>query len=285
LFLLAANFTALSFLAYYYRIIQNTSIHWFKYALHAALFINISSWLVFFIMSVFQCNPISAFWTFPAPATAHCIDDKIVTFGGCLCKLFIDIMITTLPIPLILRMNLSRGKKYAVVTLIALGYVVTAAGAIRTYYAYVIFWKTYDATWYYYWCFLAAAVENDLAITCACAPAIKPLFVSLFSRAESQMSSKTPKRFSRGNSVSYSRPRPRPSEKNMGSYVTSLPDQQRAMTSGLRASELDIEKGQESRGSVNPMEQFYFKEDYEEKFCSGNNTPGSGPFSPRISTS
>jgi hypothetical protein len=123
----------------------------------------------------------SAFWTFPPPTNAHCVDPKFVVFGSGVIKVFVDVMITTLPIPLILRLQLSRPQKRAVVVLLGLGYIVTAAGAIRTYYAYFILWRTYDESWYNYYGFLAATVENDLAIVCACAPALRPLMSRLVS--------------------------------------------------------------------------------------------------------
>ena len=93
-----------------------------------------------------------------------CVDFQAATFGGGVFKLFIDIMITTLPIPLILRLELNSAQKYGVVIALALGYVVCAAGAVRTYYSYIIFWRTTDIVWYEYPAFLALTVENDLGI-------------------------------------------------------------------------------------------------------------------------
>jgi hypothetical protein len=93
-----------------------------------------------------------------------CVNFQAATFGGGVFKLFIDVMITTLPIPLILRLKLNSAQKYGVVVTLALGYVVCAAGAVRTYYTYIIFWRTTDIVWYEYPAFLALTVENDLGI-------------------------------------------------------------------------------------------------------------------------
>jgi hypothetical protein len=73
-------------------------------------------------------------------------------------------MITSLPIPLILRLKISSVQKYGVAIVLALGYVVCVAGALRTYYTYIIFWRTTDIVWYQYPAFLASTVENDLGI-------------------------------------------------------------------------------------------------------------------------
>ena|ERR1700761_961921 len=96
--------------------------------------------------------------------SSPCIDAKASTFGGGVFKLFLDIMITTLPIPLIVHLKMNKAQKYGVVIVLALGYVVCAAGAVRTYYTYIIFWKSNDTVWYEYPVFLASTVENDLGI-------------------------------------------------------------------------------------------------------------------------
>jgi hypothetical protein len=128
---------------------------------------------------------------------AHCVDPKFAVFGCGVIKVFMDIMITTLPIPLVLSLQLSRSQKRAVVVLLALGYIVTAAGALRTYYAYFILWRTYDEMWYNYYGFLAATIENDVAIVCACAPALRPLLARLvggLGSLRSRQSQSTPKK-------------------------------------------------------------------------------------------
>jgi hypothetical protein len=134
-------------------------------------------------------RPVESFWTWPPPANLKCLSPKVVVFASGVIKVFIDIMITSLPIPLILRLNMSPPRKRAVIVLLGLGYIVTAAGAIRTYYAYYIVWRTYDETWYNYYGFVAATIENDLAIVCACAPALRPLMQRLVPGWGTRMSS------------------------------------------------------------------------------------------------
>jgi len=96
--------------------------------------------------------------------SSPCVDFKAATFGGGVFKLFLDVMITTLPIPLILHLNLNSAQKYGVSIVLALGYVVCAAGVVRATYTYIIFWKTTDTLWFEYPTFLASTVENDLGI-------------------------------------------------------------------------------------------------------------------------
>ena len=50
------------------------------------------------------------------------------------------------------------------------------AGIVRTYTVWQTLVTTYDETWYGYDTWLWTSVESELAIICACAPALKPFF-------------------------------------------------------------------------------------------------------------
>jgi len=91
-------------------------------------------------------------------------------------KVFFDVLITTLPIPLIARMKISRRQKWGIICLLSLGYVVTAAGILRTYYTWLLTTAPLgDETWDLYPAFLATSIETDLSIICACVPTLRPL--------------------------------------------------------------------------------------------------------------
>jgi len=81
---------------------------------------------------------------------------------------------------LILRLNLPLSHKIGVTILIALGYIVTIAGAVRSYYTYVVTFNTFDITWYSHYAYVASTVENDLAVICASLPVIRPLVHKAF---------------------------------------------------------------------------------------------------------
>ncbi|KAF2399187.1 hypothetical protein EJ06DRAFT_75270 [Trichodelitschia bisporula] len=180
LFMLAGNCTVLSLFTFYYRLIGESSMKWFRWVLHLALAFNITTFFVFLFLQIFICIPVHAAWTFPPPADAKCMNEGPVTMAGGAVKTTVDFMVTTLPIPLVLRMKMAPSQRYAVAGLLALGYAVTAAGAIRTYYAWKVFYSTYDATWWQTPAFLACTIENDVAIICACVPALRPLLAPIF---------------------------------------------------------------------------------------------------------
>jgi hypothetical protein len=121
-------------------------------------------------------RPISAYWALPQADSAFCVNEGMATLIGGIVKTLVDLVITTLPIPIILQMNIHKRQKYGVAILLGLGYVVTAAGALRTYFTWKTFFGTNDTTWFEYPAFLASAVENDLAVV----PFSQSLFLNRF---------------------------------------------------------------------------------------------------------
>ena len=59
---------------------------------------------------------------------------------------------------------MNKNQKIGITVLLGVGYLVTVAGIVRTYYTYRVFFTTYDQTWMQYPAFLASAIENDLAV-------------------------------------------------------------------------------------------------------------------------
>ncbi|TID19487.1 hypothetical protein E6O75_ATG06825 [Venturia nashicola] len=193
-FLFAGFFTAMSLLAFYYRLIQKTSVRWFRITLHCSVVFNIVAWLPFVFTEIFVCIPVYAYWSFPEPAGSRCMREGPATMVGGLVKIVVDLLIASLPIPLVMRMDMQKKQRYMVTLLLGLGYIVCVAGAVRAYYTWKSFYNTNDASWDQYPAFVAAALENNLAIICACVPTIRPLFPHLFggpvSRIKNWMSSK-----------------------------------------------------------------------------------------------
>lgn len=84
--------------------------------------------------------------------------------AGGIVKICVDLLITTLPVPLVLRMNMAKRQRYLVVLLLGLGYIVTAAGGVRAYFTWKAFYNTNDPIWFEYLAFIASTLENNLAI-------------------------------------------------------------------------------------------------------------------------
>lgn len=90
-----------------------------------------------------------------------------------------DAYSTTLPLCLVYSLKMGRRQSMSLCGLFALGYLVVAAGIVRTIFINETMNKTYDTSWRYYDSLLWINVELYTAIVCASAPGLKP-FVERF---------------------------------------------------------------------------------------------------------
>ena len=124
-----------------------------------------------------------------------------------------DLLTTVLPIPIVARLQMPVKQRVGVCILLCLGFTVTIAGVVRTYFIWKSLIAQYDEPWYAYPLWIAAAVEIDLAVICACAPAWKSLLRQPISDLSSALSSKlsslrSPHHSSRGTRSSTSNGKP-----------------------------------------------------------------------------
>ncbi|KAK5148889.1 hypothetical protein LTR04_000378 [Oleoguttula sp. CCFEE 6159] len=149
-FTLAATFTRISLLCFYYRLIKDGSV-----------------------------SPVEAYWTFPPIKGSKCLDEGTVTLAAGVINCVADLLVTVLPIPIIMQLQMPIRQRIGVIFLLSLGFIVTIAGVVRTYFIWKSLVNSYDETWFAYPLWIAAAVEIDLAVICACVPALKPLLTSI----------------------------------------------------------------------------------------------------------
>ncbi|KAL1641504.1 hypothetical protein SLS58_006009 [Diplodia intermedia] len=180
IFVYAATFTRQSLLCFYYRLVADTGIRWFGWVLHLTVFLNVAGIIAFTCLGIWQCNPISAYWTLSTPAGAYCIDEGKTILGVGIVNCVLDLVVTILPIPLVRKLQMPVQQRIGVMALLSLGLVVVVAGVARTYYIWKGLIESYDETWYTFPLWIAAAVEVNLGIRC-----IAPAFSNFGSRISS----------------------------------------------------------------------------------------------------
>ena len=126
--------------------------------------------------------------------------------GGGIINSVSDLLTTVLPIPIVLRLQMPLKQRIGVCILLCLGFIVTIAGSIRTYYTWKSLLDSWDEPWYAYPLWIAAAVEIDLGLVscritfalnsmlttsqiCSCAPAWKSLLAKPIRELSSKISS------------------------------------------------------------------------------------------------
>ena len=101
---------------------------------------------------------------YPPSITARCLDEGKVMLGGGVINCFSDLLTTVLPIPIVMRLQMPLKQRIGVCVLLCLGFTVTIAGVVRTYFIWKSLMDSYDETWFAYRLWVAAAVEIDLAV-------------------------------------------------------------------------------------------------------------------------
>lgn len=163
LFTLASGFTRLSLCAFYYRLVKDSGITWFKWAVHATVAFTIIVSIAFVLLIVFLCTPVE-YWEYPPTTGGHCLPEGSVTLAAGVINIANDVLTAVVPIPLIMRLKMPLRQRIGVCVLFGLGFIVIVAGSVRTYYIHLGLMQSYDETWYAYPLWIAAAVEIDVGV-------------------------------------------------------------------------------------------------------------------------
>ncbi|KAI1526722.1 hypothetical protein PtrSN002B_011590, partial [Pyrenophora tritici-repentis] len=199
-FTAAATFTRLSLHCFYYRLVADSGLTWFKWLVHVNVAYTVSSFIALTVMAIFFCTPVENYWTIDAPADS-CMDEAVLTMICGVINSVADLLTTLTPMPLVFRLQMPLNQRLAVAMLFGMGFIVTAAGIVRTWFIYRSLFNEWDQTWFTYPLWISAAVEIDLGVICASTPVLKPLFAKIpFSLSGSLQSGISVKR-SAGNTT------------------------------------------------------------------------------------
>ncbi|EDU49863.1 integral membrane protein [Pyrenophora tritici-repentis Pt-1C-BFP] len=173
---------------------------WFKWLVHVNVAYTVSSFIALTVMAIFFCTPVENYWTIDAPADS-CMDEAVLTMICGVINSVADLLTTLTPMPLVFRLQMPLNQRLAVAMLFGMGFIVTAAGIVRTWFIYRSLFNEWDQTWFTYPLWISAAVEIDLGVICASTPVLKPLFAKIpFSLSGSLQSGISVKR-SAGNTT------------------------------------------------------------------------------------
>lgn len=101
-------------------------------------------------------------------------------------NLIFDLIIFAIPLRSLFLLKIGTTQKLQVISLFSAGLIVIAAASVRLYYNYVVFFRTYDVSWYGYVAWMWAAVEVHVSIICACVPSCRAFFASWAVRGSSK---------------------------------------------------------------------------------------------------
>jgi len=153
-------------------------------------------WIIFTILFtvssmgtlLFQCLPVNAAWNFALRAnpSTKCysldIYRSIGLFNGAI-NIFTDFLFATLPIPLILPLQINVRTKISLICILGLGYFACVAAIVREHLLAGFFDE--PDPFYHYSLQVWNGIEINTGILAACLPSLRPLFSSILETATS----------------------------------------------------------------------------------------------------
>ncbi|KAI4603587.1 hypothetical protein KJ359_003403 [Pestalotiopsis sp. 9143b] len=111
----------MSILCFYWRLFNVTDL---RYPM-IALMVMSTMWIIIrTFMAIFHCVPVQAFWDLTIVDARCDIDDKKFFFGSVLVHLLIDIMILSLPVFQIGKLQLRKVQKFGIIAMFTFGFTI-----------------------------------------------------------------------------------------------------------------------------------------------------------------
>jgi hypothetical protein len=115
------RFSALAFYGRIFRVRTYPGRVW-KIVFYTVCTLSVLWTVAIVLYSLLSCRPISASWTFPAPAGSQCVDNFTNFLVGDVGDFINDFIILLLPLPQVFKLNLKLRKRIAISISFILGY-------------------------------------------------------------------------------------------------------------------------------------------------------------------
>ncbi|KAH8657932.1 hypothetical protein BX600DRAFT_514469 [Xylariales sp. PMI_506] len=187
--LLIYNFSLLpmraTFFFQYFRIVRTIPRQRIIYAVVGVL---VSIWgLANLFLMVFTCVPIQANWDTSVVGKCNPLgayDQGVMTSS---LNILSDVVVLLLPIPVVLKLQMSKAQKYVLVGLFSLGFFTCAISSFRL----IFLRKPADMTWDSVGIICWSMTEVSAGTLCASIPTLRPLFIRYFPNVGSTNRSRT----------------------------------------------------------------------------------------------
>ncbi|RSL69508.1 hypothetical protein CEP54_002331 [Fusarium duplospermum] len=161
------------------------------------LIFNLCQMVAMFFACVFQCTPVSYFWDRMKHVSIRpdgmCINQNAFYIATSSLTILTDVLVLVLPFWIFLGLKLPLKVRAAIIGVFVLGGAVTIMSILRMSWlietAYFTDIMDPDLDWSYDIRFTYSAVETNLAIITASAPALRPLFLQWFPKFFSALKS------------------------------------------------------------------------------------------------
>ncbi|KAF2120322.1 hypothetical protein BDV96DRAFT_567058 [Lophiotrema nucula] len=185
LYIVATSLIKVSILCFYRRITHGSISKTFIYWVWASILFVIAYCITFVFVIIFSCTPVSGYWhlfdlKWRLTHELKCHNEGAEIVAVVVISTALDFLICALPVVLVWNLQIPRRQKAALIGIFGLGLVTCVCGILRMYYAIYVYYYTYDITWYAFYGWIWTALEADLGVICASAPALKVFFHRYF---------------------------------------------------------------------------------------------------------
>ncbi|KAL2795836.1 hypothetical protein BJX66DRAFT_336543 [Aspergillus keveii] len=167
----------ISMLLLYLRLFPNAGI---RATVFVALGLTVIWGTVSFFVLLFSCWPISYYWNeWDGEHEGRCISHNNILLAHSTINIILDVGVICIPMPTLWNLHMPLEKRLGVCIMFAVGIVVTVISIFRLVET-VGFNSTTNPTKDFVPVGIWSLLEFDVAIMCACMPAIRALFIRLY---------------------------------------------------------------------------------------------------------
>ena len=172
-FILALPLTKISICLSYRRVFHSSKLN--RILLTSIIAILILTGVSLEFVSIFQCNPIHAFWTQLVRKPGTCINIIPAFYVNGVSNLFTDVALIVIVIPPVLKLQMNRRQRGALLAIISMGSLAVIAGIIRMARTAKLLGPSDDPAWDSYDISIWTGMEIHVSLFCAAAFCVKPV--------------------------------------------------------------------------------------------------------------
>ncbi|KAH7067848.1 hypothetical protein FB567DRAFT_411952, partial [Paraphoma chrysanthemicola] len=178
LYLESTTLIKTSILCFYRRLTNGSISKTFLYCVWVTIAFVLSSAILFTFLIIFSYSPTEGYWhLYDSPwrrlNELKSLNEAAIIVSVTVIGTLQDLLICALPMTLVWNLQIGRRQKAALIAIFGVGLITCVCGIMRTYYAIYIYYGTYDITWYAFYAWIWTALEANLGVICASAPALK----------------------------------------------------------------------------------------------------------------
>ncbi|CBF87153.1 CFEM domain-containing protein [Aspergillus nidulans FGSC A4] len=162
----------ISMLLLYLRIFPNRNLRIATFIMLAI----VSMWgVAYTLVIIWICSPRSFAWLgWDGEHTGTCVNSMVVQVSHAILNIVFDVIVLGMPLPVLLRLDMSKTKKAGVCVMFLTGFIVTALSIVRVVTTYN-FLKSRNQTRDFIPFCIWNILEIDLGIICSCLPGMRAL--------------------------------------------------------------------------------------------------------------